>query len=85
MESPYKIRQTSNEDVVNINMMTEADDKVIILVKGYKIHDQLQEKQSSDGTLDGAMNISLSQECSDIFCYDHLFLKICKYYNKIKS
>ena len=44
IEFPYKFGESSNKDLFNMNMMTEADAKNIILVRGYKIQYQLQEK-----------------------------------------
>ena len=41
---PYKIGETTYEDIRNIRIMNEADMKDIILVRGYTIQEQVNKK-----------------------------------------
>ena len=71
---PFKLGDTTEEDVQNIKMMIHAHVNNVILVRGYTIKEQLEENQLSDENLDGGMHVSFSQESSEIFCADQLFL-----------
>lgn len=55
---PTKIGTTTYEGVHSVRMMENSNKNDIVLVKGYKIDEQLTDSQSSDENLDGAMHVS---------------------------
>ena len=66
---------TNDEDVVNIKNMMEAENKGIILVRGYSIEEQMRTTQNEEPKYDGTMTFTLSHSTGEMFNNDANFIK----------
>ena len=72
---PVKLHQTSDYDIDNMNTMIMAEEKKIVLVRGYKLEEQMRMREHCEENVDGTVNVCMSQETEVMFQNDLTFIQ----------
>ena len=72
---PVKLHQTSYSDIENMNIMIMTEEKKIVLVRGYKLEEQMRTREHCEENVDGTLNVCMSQETEVMFKNDLTFIQ----------
>ena len=74
-EYPYLCNNATQNDMENMSLMEQCQKNEKVLLRGYKIREQMNRDQNQEYNHDGCMNVSLSQDSSNMFLMDNFFEK----------